>query len=55
MPGRFERRGAPRRKIKALAGVKHHVRIVRVKEKLTANSPFSPFSPSIFSDFLKAA
>ena len=25
MPGRTRRRGAPRRKIKALAGVKHHV------------------------------
>ena len=25
MPGRARRRGAPRRRIKALAGVKHHV------------------------------
>ena len=29
MPGRVRGRGAPRRKIKALTGVKHHVRITK--------------------------
>lgn len=49
LPGRARRRGAPRRRVKALARVKHHVRIVRVNEESDARrlSPSSPFSPSI--------
>ena len=36
MPGRARQRGAPRRKIKALTGVKHHVRITKgLPERLT--------------------